>query len=87
MNKETLPISDQNLEILIKTFDRATGFLACAETHPSLPHFDSEGTLLFTSDDSTINKIVRGIAFGCYRELRAKGLKSVAQGIIDKNKT
>lgn len=84
MNKE---ISPQNQEMLITTFDRATSYLACAQTYPSLPHFDSEGTLLFTSDDLTINNIIRGIAFGCLSELKKEGLESVAQAIIDKYKT
>ena len=87
MNKEILPISDLNQEILIKTFDGATSYLACAKTYPNLPHFDSEGTLLFTSDDPAINKIVNGIAFGCWSELKANGLESVAREIINKYKT
>ena len=87
MNKEILPISDLNKEILIITFDRATSYLACAKAYPNLPHFDSEGILLFTSDDPTINKIVNGIALGCWSELRANGLESVAQEIINKYKT
>ena len=87
MNKEILPISDLNQKILITTLDRAASYLACAKAYPSLPHFDSEGTLLFTSDDPAINKIVNGIAFGCWIELRATGLESVAREITNKYKT
>lgn len=95
MNKEASSTITPHQEILIKTLTDAIGFCKAATSDPKLPVFDSEWFLLFQADSTVrddtsktirVIDIMNGIAVGCWRELKAEGLQSVAQEIIDKNK-